>query len=91
MLSGYSCFCRDAPVACRLGLAEAVLCGEGGFACPGALAGSLDTAGGEDPADGTVPAGEMVCLSSAGGGGVAEGRMNPPPRLPSAAGGGPLT
>ena len=34
MLSGYSCFCRDAPVASRLGLAEAVLCGEGASRVP---------------------------------------------------------
>lgn len=52
MLSGYSCFCQDAPMACRLGLAARSGCVGRGFACPGALAGGLAAANGDDPPTG---------------------------------------
>lgn len=55
MLSGYSCFCQDAPMACRLGLAAGLRYGgRGGSRVSGTFAGSLATASGEDPTDGTA-------------------------------------
>lgn len=62
MLSGYSCFCQDAPMACRLGLAAGLR--YGGFACPGALADGLATAGGEDPTDGAASVDGGLALRS---------------------------